>query len=290
VDSARRSPSIERLQYLWLFRMVFTPHPLAERMTIAWHGHYATSNQKVNDPISMLEQNLTQRELWRAPMSKLLLAMLRDPAMLLWLDGIGSTKDRPNENLGREFLELFALGEGHYTERDVREVARALTGWVVRRGDRQLPVLDVSDHDAGAKAILGETGPWAVEDVVRIACRQPAAASHVARLLYRTFVSDVEPPSDELIAPLADAMRIPGDVEVVRGIETILRSRLFHSEACRGRHVKSPAAFAVGAIRSCEVFSPRPTSWTWNPPDPDGPAALPPAERRGVAGRARVAP
>ncbi len=123
VASARREPSIERVQYLWFFRLIFSPHALAERMTFLWHGHYATSNQKVGNPILMLEQNLSQRELWRSQVSRLHLRMLTDRAMLVWLDGLNSRKAQPNENLAREFLELFALGEGNYTETDIRAAA-----------------------------------------------------------------------------------------------------------------------------------------------------------------------
>ena len=108
IDSARREPSIERVQYLWFFRLIFTPHALAERMTLVWHTTYATSNEKVGNPLVMLEQNLSQRELWRSRISKLHLRMLTDRAMLVWLDGLGSLKSQPNENLAREFLELFS--------------------------------------------------------------------------------------------------------------------------------------------------------------------------------------
>ncbi|HZW33065.1 MAG TPA: DUF1800 family protein [Isosphaeraceae bacterium] len=251
-ESARRRPSIERIQLLWLYRLIVTPFPLREVMTLAWHGHYATSQAKVQAPELMLAQHLSQRELCRSPIRQLHRRMLGDGAMRRWLDGFNSTKAQPNENLAREFLELFAIGLGDYTERDVREAARALTGW--REPDR----LDPGDFDAGPKTILGETGPWGLDDVVRIACRQPAAAVHVARRLYRTFVSDTDEPSPELLAPLADAIRIPGDVDVARGIELVLRSRLFHSEDCRARCVKSPVALAIGAIRALELFRPPP--------------------------------
>ena len=257
VDSARQSPSIERVQYLWLFRMIFTPHPLAERMTLAWHDHYATGNQKVDDASRMLDQNLALRELWRARASQLHLRMLRDPAMLVWLDGVENSRERPNENLGREFLELFALGEGNYTEGDVKAAARALTGWRRHHGDRRGVVRFESDeHDPGEKTLFGATGPWGVEDVVRIATARPAAALHLARRLYRTFVADAEAPPPGLLDPLAETMRGDGDVDVARGIERILRSRLFFSPWCRGKRVKSPVEFAVGALLACERFSP----------------------------------
>lgn len=257
-ESAERRPSLERVQMLWLYRLIFTPFPLSEVVTLAWHGHYATSQAKVNSPELMLAQNNAQRALWRAPISKLHLRMLSDGAMRRWLDGLNSTKAQPNENLGREFLELFALGEGHYTERDVREVARALTGWRQADNQQQRDQFDPGDFDTGPKTILGRTGSWGLADVVRIACRHPAAAHHIARRLYRTFVSNTEEPSPELLVPLAAAMRVDGDVDVARGIEIVLRSRLFHSEECRTRRVKSPVHFAIGAIRAFELFAPPP--------------------------------
>jgi uncharacterized protein (DUF1800 family) len=257
-ESAARRPSIERAQLLWLYRLIFTPHPLAEVMTLAWHSHYATSQAKVNSPELMLQQNQTFRRLWRAPIRQLHEAILADGAMLRWLDALGSTKAHPNENLAREFLELFALGEGNYTERDVREVARALTGWLEVDSQRKRDEFDPGDHDDGTKTILGETGKWGRNDLVRIACRQPAAATHVARRLYRTFICDTDDPSPELLAPLAAAMRTGGDVDVGRGIEFLLRSRLFHGEECRAKRVKSPVVLAVGAIRASELLSPPP--------------------------------
>lgn len=257
-DSARRRPSIERAQMLWLYRLIFTPHPLAEAMTLAWHSHYATSQAKVNSPELMLEQNLAFRQLWRAPISQLHRKILGDGAMLRWLDGLNSTKVQPNENLAREFLELFALGEGNYSERDVREVARALTGYREIDFQQKRDGFDPGDHDTGPKTILGQTGPWGRDDVVRIVCRQPAAATHIARRLYRTFLSDTDEPSSDLLAPLADAMRVEGDVDVARGIEFVLRSRLFHSEECRTKRVKSPVVLAIGAIRGGEAFAPPP--------------------------------
>jgi uncharacterized protein (DUF1800 family) len=257
-DSARRRPSIERAGMLWLYRLIFTPHPLAEVMTLAWHSHYATSQAKVNSPELMLAQNQELRRLWRSPISQLHSMILHDGAMLRWLDGLNSTKVHPNENLAREFLELFALGVGNYTERDVREVARALTGWREVEFQQQRDGFDPGDHDDGPKTILGQTGRWHRDDVVRIASAHPAAATHIARRLYLTFVSNTDEPSAELLAPLAHALRDGGEVNVAKGIEIVLRSRLFHSAECRGKMVKSPVALAIGAIRSCEAFNPPP--------------------------------
>ena len=259
VDSAHeRRPSIQRVQSLWLFRMIFTPFPLAERMTLAWHGHFATSQQKVEDPRAMLGQNLAQRELWRAPFGRLVRAMLEDPALLAWLDGFESRKEHPNENLARELLELFTLGEGNYAEADVKNVARALTGWRDASGAGLASLFDPSDHDVGPQTFLGQSGSFGVADVARIIVAQPAAARHVARRLYRTFVSDTDEPPAGLLEPLAAAMRSSGDVDVARGIALVLRSRLFHSPWCRGRRVKGPVEYAVGALRAAEMFDPPP--------------------------------
>ncbi|MDR3620023.1 MAG: DUF1800 domain-containing protein [Paludisphaera borealis] len=256
-----RRPAMARVALIWIYRLIHSPHPLAEVMTLAWHSHYATSQAKVDSPERMLDQNLVFRKNWRAPISTLHKAILSDAAMLRWLDGLDSTKTTPNENLAREFLELFALGVGNYDEHDVRETARAFTGWRQTNYSPLAAAMEADDHDPGSKTILGQTGNWGQDDVVRIACGRPAAAEHVARRLYRTFIADVEEPSRELIAPLADAMRLNDDVDVARGIELILRSRLFQSDECRGKSVKSPATLAVGAIRACEAFHP--------PVDPD---------------------
>jgi uncharacterized protein (DUF1800 family) len=251
-----QQPSLARLQVAWLYRIVYSPFPLLEKMTLAWHAHFATSFARVG-AVALAEQHRTQRNLWRAPISQLLLQMLRDPAMLAWLDGVNSHKDKPNENLGREFLELFALGEGNFSERDVKDTARALTGWV-RMADRDELRFVPSRHDAEAKTVLGQTGDWRDEDIVRIFCQQPAAARHIARRLWRTFVADcVEPPAD-LLEALAAAMRVPGDVDVARGIEVVLRSRLFHSVECRGWRVAAPVEYVARALRSCEAIRPCP--------------------------------
>jgi uncharacterized protein (DUF1800 family) len=258
IASARREPSIERVLYLWLFRLIFTPHALAERMTLAWHGHYATSFEKVRSPLLMLDQNLSQLELWRSRISQLHWRMLRDPAMLAWLDGLNSRKAQLNENLAREFLEVFALGEGNYTEDDIHAVARALTGWQGESYDPSRIRFDAEEHDQGEKTLLGQSGRWGVEDVVRIACAQPAAAIHVARRLFRTLVADTLEPPTILLESLARTMRGDHDMDVARGIEVILHSRLFFSAWCRGHRVKSPVEFVVGAIRACERFDPPP--------------------------------
>jgi hypothetical protein len=153
-DAAIASSDAGRLKAWWLYRLLFSPDPLGERLTLMWHNHFATSNQKVNDPAAMRRQNDLFRRLARAPFGALLESAVRDPALLVWLDAPANRKGHPNENLAREFLELFSVGIGHYSENDVRETARALTGWNVVDGEaREAP----ARHDEGPKIILGRS-------------------------------------------------------------------------------------------------------------------------------------
>jgi hypothetical protein len=255
---AANGGSLASVRMAWLTRLVLTAWPLRERMILAWHTHYATGEQRVSDKLSIVTQQRTQRELWREPISKLHLAMLRDAAMLYWLDGDSNLRGTPNENLGREFLELFALGAGNYTEQDVQQAARALTGWqVVPERTPELKYVE-GLHDAGSKTILGETGNWTDEDLVRIVSAHPAAARRIAWRLWRTFISNVDEPPPELLEGLAAAIRSGGDVDVARGLETLLRSRLFHSPAYATRSVLSPVEWTVSVLRSGEMFPPHP--------------------------------
>jgi uncharacterized protein (DUF1800 family) len=262
--SARRDPAITRVRLAWLFRLIHSPHPLGERLTLAWHNHYATAARKVGDPIAMLDQVEAIRAHWDAPVTQLHRAVLDSTAMQRWLDGIDSDRDRPNENLGREFLELYSLGDGAFTEADVKAAARALTGY--RNGPRDdyniQPgvVFDPKRHDSGAKTLLGQAGPWGPADLVRIAAGQPASARVVARRLFTTLVADVDPPPPDLVSSLADRIRTPGDVDIAGGVRIILGSRLFFDEAVRGRMVKAPIDFVVGLIRASGWFRPSPDS------------------------------
>ena len=178
-DSATRRPSLERVQMLWIYRLIFTPLPLQEVMTLAWHGHYATSQEKVQSPELMLAQNLSQRELWRAPIGQLHRRMLGDGAMRRWLDGLDSTRAQPNENLARVPR---AVRPGCRPLRRARcpRGRAALTGWRESDSQQHTDRLDPGDFDDGTKTILGKTGRWGLDDLVRIACRRREAAAHVA--------------------------------------------------------------------------------------------------------------
>jgi uncharacterized protein (DUF1800 family) len=257
-EQALREGALERrdaelLKAWWLYRIVFGPDPLREKMTLFWHGHFATSNRKVQSVPLMLRQNELLRRHALGSLGDLLAGVLADGAMLVWLDGVGSKKEKPNENLAREFLELFTLGVGHYTEKDVREAARALAGWV-RRGEQdggqfsQDPAL----ADAGTKTFLGRTGAWKQDDVVRITLEQPACAEFLCRKLYRFFVSDETDPPAELIRPLAGELRAHG-YSIAHVVGVILRSRHFYTQAAHRRRVQGPVEFGAGLIRALEV-------------------------------------
>jgi uncharacterized protein (DUF1800 family) len=246
----------ERLKAWWLYRILYGGDPLREKMTLFWHSHFATSNRKVQSIPLMLRQNELLRRHALGNFATLLTNILADPAMLVWLDGIGSKKEQPNENLAREFLELFTLGLEHYTEADVRAAARAFTGWV-RQTDEGFRLADQfrfepAQFDDGVKTFLKRTGPWKPADIVRIVLEQPACAVFLCRKLYRYFVSETDEPSPELIEPLADELRRHHyDIGAVVGI--ILRSRHFYSRAAYRQRVKSPVEFSAGLLRTLEV-------------------------------------
>ena len=162
-------------------------HPLREKMTLFWHNHFATSLAKVQDPALMFRQNGLLRQHALGRFGPFLQAMSKDPAMLVWLDSNTNVKGRPNENYARELMELFSLGVGHYTEQDIREAARAFTGW---RTDGEGFAFDARLHDGGPKTVLGQTGAWDGGDVVRIVLEQPAAARFLVRKLYHFLVSE----------------------------------------------------------------------------------------------------
>jgi uncharacterized protein (DUF1800 family) len=175
--------------------------------------------------------------------------------MLRWLDGGKNQRQHPNENFARELLELFTLGAGNYSETDVREAARGLTGWRPKR-DRVLNETDEflfeeSLADPGEKTFLGQTGPWRRADILRIAVEHPATSRHVCRRLYRALVSESDPPDDATIEPLAAEFRASHE-SIGHVVGIILRSRLFFSAAAYRRRVKSPVEFCAGTLRALE--------------------------------------
>jgi hypothetical protein len=245
----------ERLKAWWLYRALYDRDPLREKLTLFWHSHFATSNRKVQSIPLMLQQNELLRRHALGEFGPMLNDVVADPAMLVWLDGVLSRRERPNENFAREFLELFTLGAGHYAEADIRNAARAFTGWLRQRDDGRSSGtfrFDPAQHDGGEKTFLGRTGNWGAADIVRITLERPRCAEFLCRKLYRYFVSETEEPAADLIRPLADQLRNHRySIRHVVGI--VLRSRRFYDAAVRLQMVKAPVGFSAGLVRMLEV-------------------------------------
>ena len=242
------SSDITRLSAWWLWRILHTAHPLREKLSVFWHNHFATSQAKVQNAQFMVGQYRLIHRHALGDFRELLREMSFDPAMLVWLDAKESKKGKPNENYARELMELFSLGIGNYTEADIREAAKAFTGYDVRSGKM---AFDPKQHDDGEKKVLGQAGKWKGDDVVRICLDQPACPRFVARKLYAFLVSETVTPKDELIQPLAESYRASG-FDTGKLVETVLRSNHFFSAAAYRQRVKGPVDFAVGIVRGLE--------------------------------------
>jgi uncharacterized protein (DUF1800 family) len=254
-ERALAAPDPGRLKGWWVYRMLFGPDPLTERLTLLWHGHFATSNLKVDDLALMRRQNETLRSLCRAPFGRLLHAMLRDPALLVWLDAHENTRAHPNENLARELMELFTLGIGHYSEDDVKQAARALTGWKLVGNEARL--VDVR-HDPGIKTILGHKGPLDADGLAALLLDHPATSRRLAWRLGHEFFG--EGAVDDLaLSTLAEGLRAH-DLDIGWGVATVLRSRLFFDAPNLGRRIASPIDFVLGAVRALEMLDPAPSA------------------------------
>ena len=233
----------QRIGYWWANRMLTTRRPLEEKMTLFWHGHFATGDEKVRDYRKMLKQN----ELFRAKATgnfrDLLIGVAKDPAMLAYLDAAVNVKGAPNENFAREIMELFTMGVGNYTEEDIREAARAFTGWNYRGLDF---VVNPAQHDTDVKKVLGRSGNFDGVQVIDIILAQPVTAEFVATKLYRFFVRDEVSP--ELRVKLGKLLR-DSRYEIAPFLETIFTSHDFYSDESVATHIKSPVELVVSTYR-----------------------------------------
>ncbi len=239
--------NIDQLKTWWLYRMTAGANPLQERMSLFWHNHFATSNAKVRSARLMAEQNDLIRTHAMGNFRALLKGMARDVAMLVWLDGNANRKRSPNENFAREVMELFALGVGNYGEHDIKEAARAFTGWHVR-GERFW--FNRLQHDAGPKEIFGKVGNFDGADVIELCLAHEACPRFLATKLLREFV--IPDPSAEAIGEVADSIR-RNDFAMAPVLRELLGSRLFFSPESRHRLIKSPVHFVLGSYRALEV-------------------------------------
>jgi len=246
---------IQSVQMYWLCRMVLTKNPLKEKMALFWHDHFATSSQKVDSPTAM--QN--QLEIFLAEglgrFESLLLNVSKDPAMLYWLDNQLNKKGKPNENFAREVMELFTLGIGHYTEKDVQEAARAFTGWGYGNGNRQVErvpnrqnkfLFNAAQHDDGIKMVLGNRGPWNGEEICGILVGNPQTALAITKKIWEFFV--YEKPDEALIKRLATLWRSNGfEMKVL--LRAIMESPEFYSEKSARKLYKNPIDFCISTLR-----------------------------------------
>jgi uncharacterized protein (DUF1800 family) len=230
----------------WLWAMLHTPHPLREKMTLFWHNHFVSSIAKVQRAEMMFKQNKLLRQYALGKFGPFLLAISKDPAMIVYLDNNNNVKGKANENYARELMELFCLGVGNYSETDVREAARAFTGW--HTDDEEFD-FNERYHDDGEKTLFGEKGNLNGDDVVRLCLKKDCAARFIARKLYHFFISESSKPPDALIEPLAASFR-KSDYDIGALVKTILRSRHFFSEHAYRRRIKSPVEYTVGAVLS----------------------------------------
>lgn len=237
----------QRLRAWWLQRMVLTPRPLEEKMTLFWHGHFATSQVDVRNSYHMYLQNQTLRENAFGNFKELVTAVAQDPAMLEYLDNNTNNRNRPNENFARELMELFTLGVGNYTEEDIKEAARALTGWTLRGNEF---VFARFQHDPGEKTFLGQKGRFTGDDVIGIIFEQPAASRFVVRKMFVYFAH--EDPSDEVIESLAATFR-EHDFEIQPVLAELFRSSEFYSQRSRGSQIQSPVQLVVRTLRLLEL-------------------------------------
>jgi uncharacterized protein (DUF1800 family) len=230
----------------WINRMVYTKRPLQEKMTLFWHGHFATSNQKVNNPYLMYDQNSLMRKHALGRFGDLLLAMSKDPAMIIWLDNQQNKKGKPNENYAREIMELFTMGIGNYSEQDVKEAARAFTGWQAPRDF----YFNRKQHDSGEKTFLGEKGNFNGEDVVAILAKKPATAKFLSRKLITFFSHD--DPDREFVERVAD-IYLSSDQNMKEVLRTIFSDKSFRSDDVYHGAVKSPVELVVGTVKALQV-------------------------------------
>ncbi|MEZ6065059.1 MAG: DUF1800 domain-containing protein [Planctomycetaceae bacterium] len=238
-----------KLPAWWCYRLLATPDPLREKATLFWHGHFATSAAKVTDPELMLAHFRILRSHALGDFNALAQQMARDPAMLLWLDSATNRKAHPNENFARELMELFCLGEGNYSETDIRELARCFTGWEVRNKAFRF---NRFQHDAGTKSFLGHSGECTGEQGVDVVLAQSACPEFLVRKLIRYYLCDEPQPPDDLIAPLAEQLR-DDDLHVANVLRRILSSNLFFSAHSVARQVRSPVDLVVGLLRALDA-------------------------------------
>jgi len=242
--------SLSQLKGWWLNRMSTTKRPLQEKLALFWHGHFATSAQKVQPPLHNWQVNDIARKNASGNFKTMTIEMGQSPAMLRYLDNNRSTKRKPNENWARELMELFTMGQGNYTEDDIKNSARAFTGW---NCDHERFQYREDQHDFGSKTFMGRTGDLDGWDIVDIIFEQPATAEYIAGELWTYFA--YENPEPEIVSELAATLR-DNDYEMKPMLEQLFASRAFYSDKAIGTQIKSPAQLVIQLCSDLGVEEP----------------------------------
>ena len=292
----------------WIYRMITTDAPLLEKVALFWHGVFATGVPKVINGRVLYDQIDMFRKHGMGGFDSLLLRLARDPAMIVWLDNQDNHSVAINENWARELLELFSMGVGNYTEDDIKECARAFTGWTIgnteymmvrSKRDSDWPYGRIAyhfdyrpeDHDDGEKTFLGETGNFNGDDIIQIICRQESTARFISRHLYHFFVADeppvpswpYTPPKDPEAIDILVRSYFDSRYDIRSMLRVLFNSDFFKSQDVRYKKVKGPAEFLVGVLRMTREFEvprremiPRSRQSVWmgqelnNPPSVEG--------------------
>lgn len=260
LDAVSSGAAVKLVQAAWMWEMIYTPYPLRERLTLVWSNHFVVGVDKVNNVYALEEYLSLLRRYALGKFDEFALGVARTPAMLHYLDNARNKRGKPNENFSRELLELFTAGIGkpgqpNYTEKDVREGARGLTGWSFLGGQNQQKnfaerprfVALPDQHDNGGKTYLGKTGNFTPEDIVRMAAAHPAAPLRVADKLWAAFVSST--PNAEGSAQLAETFASSGG-NLRSVMRVLLTSEAFYAEENRMTLFRSPVEYVVGALRA----------------------------------------
>ena len=263
----------------WLYRMATTSAPLQEKITLFWHSIFATGYAKVIHGKALSDQTRMFRKFGMGNFEDLLIQLSKDPAMIIWLDNQDNHRSAINENFGRELLELFTMGVGNYTELDIKECARAFTGWTIAnreymemrsQRDSDWPYGRIAwhfeyhpeDHDDGEKVFLGQQGPFSGEDIIRIICQQEATARFISRHLYSFFVTDEPPVPEWRHTPPANPEAIDhlsqvyfdSNYDISAMLRALFNSNYFQSQDSRYSKVKSPVELVAGVLRLTREF------------------------------------
>lgn len=242
-----------QLKLWWIRHLVTSNTPLHERMTLFWHNHFTSSNNKVLQPSLLYQQNQLFRKLALGNFGDLLRAVHKDPAMMVYLDGQMNQKGRINENFGRELLELFTLGIGHYQERDVKAASIAFTGWELDRAKPQVN-FDPQQHEIKETVFLGKKDTFTADKIIDRLLESPYTARHIARKFWHEFISIENPPSSLINAWVKHFQQNNYDIKALLTI--VFENSAFWTDKYRGNLIKSPVDLLLGSLRQLPYSAP----------------------------------